>query len=195
MRYLVLLLSFFPLLGIAQVDGENIYRMNCASCHSIGKGNLVGPDLKGVLDRRDKSWVKQFIKSPQAMLSEGDSLAVALFQEYNYVPMPDQLLNENEVEAVLQYIGSQSTIESTNDPTLSNAKPAETKKESRSSSSGFKEAFFNPVYWIVGITLILLIVTLFVMLSVIKTFAQQLSKSEREKKELLLKLKNKTCIS
>ena len=36
----------------------------CVACHTIGKGKLVGPDLKGVTNRRDQEWIAKWLKEP-----------------------------------------------------------------------------------------------------------------------------------
>ena len=34
----------------------DLYVAKCASCHTVGKGDRVGPDLAGVHTRRDAAW-------------------------------------------------------------------------------------------------------------------------------------------
>ncbi len=67
---------------------EELFSRKCASCHSVGKGKRVGPDLKNVHARRDASWLKRFIQSPSSML-DADPEARKLLQQYNGVRMPD----------------------------------------------------------------------------------------------------------
>src|SRR5690348_8888300 len=38
-------------------DMASFYKKNCAACHSIGGGAMVGPDLAGVQQRRDRAWL------------------------------------------------------------------------------------------------------------------------------------------
>jgi len=83
--------------------GESIFLQKCASCHSIGKGKLVGPDLMGVTERRDANWLREFIKNPQKMFDRKDSVAMQLLNEYSIVmPAPD--LKNNEIEYVIEYL-------------------------------------------------------------------------------------------
>ena len=44
----------------------------CAACHTIGKGKLIGPDLKGITERHEEAWLYSFIKSSQTMVNNGD---------------------------------------------------------------------------------------------------------------------------
>jgi len=76
----------------------------CAACHTIGKGKLVGPDLKGVTERREEAWLIKFIQSSQTMIKSGDKIAVKLFEENNKIPMPDNPLTDAEVKELLKYI-------------------------------------------------------------------------------------------
>ncbi|MDH5682069.1 MAG: c-type cytochrome [Spirochaetota bacterium] len=86
--------------------GESIFANNCQHCHSIG-GKKVGPDLKNVHLRRKKSWLKQWIKSPLAVITSGDKAALKLKKNYDKV-MPDQLLTEGQIEDVLYFIEDSS---------------------------------------------------------------------------------------
>ncbi|HVA99001.1 MAG TPA: cytochrome c, partial [Bacteroidia bacterium] len=45
----------FATLAFSQ-DGKELFQNNCKTCHTIGHGKLVGPDLKGVADRRQESF-------------------------------------------------------------------------------------------------------------------------------------------
>jgi cytochrome c2 len=59
-------------------DAADYFRDNCTSCHTIGGGRLTGPDLKNVVQRKDRAWLVQFLQSPQTMLDKGDSYALKL---------------------------------------------------------------------------------------------------------------------
>lgn len=83
---------------------EELFKTNCGACHTIGAGKLVGPDLRGVEDRRDRAWLEKFVKSSQSMIDAGDAEAVKLFEEYNKVPMPDPPISEDEIKQVLDFI-------------------------------------------------------------------------------------------
>ncbi len=87
----------------AQESGKEIFQKSCAACHSIGAGRLVGPDLKGVNDRRPEDWLLKFIKSSDKLVKSGDKTAVALLDEYK-MPMPDQALSDEQIKKVLAHI-------------------------------------------------------------------------------------------
>jgi mono/diheme cytochrome c family protein len=84
-------------------EGAALFKEKCVGCHTIGGGKLVGPDLKGVTQRREKSWLSRWILAPDKMLAEGDPIATQLLQEYNKVPMPNLGLNETQVASLIAY--------------------------------------------------------------------------------------------
>lgn len=86
------------------VDGSAIFATNCAACHTIGQGKLVGPDLKGVTEKYDKSWIARFIRESQVMIEEGDEQAVAVFNDNSMIPMPPIPLSDEQIDALLEHI-------------------------------------------------------------------------------------------
>jgi mono/diheme cytochrome c family protein len=91
-------------------EGEAIFKQQCAACHTIGGGRLVGPDLEGVADRRDVVWLKAFIATPDKVLAAGDPIATQLLAEYNNVPMPNLGLAQAEVDALVAYLESGGAV-------------------------------------------------------------------------------------
>ena len=99
-----LIFSFFFLITLQTYSQAPAEWATCGACHSIGKGRLVGPDLKGVTERRDEAWLISFIRSSQTMVKEGDTAAINVFEAYGKIPMPDNALSEDDVKALLNYI-------------------------------------------------------------------------------------------
>lgn len=93
---------------LAQDPGEQAFNTTCIACHTIGGGDLLGPDLAGVNERRPQEWLEQFIKSSQTLINSGDADAVALYEEYNNLLMPDAFMSDEQVRQVLTYIALQS---------------------------------------------------------------------------------------
>src|ERR1017187_3927068 len=89
-------------------DGEQLFKTTCAACHTVGKGKLVGPDLKDVQNRHEKSWILKWVKSSQTLVKAGDEQAVKLFNDNNKIPMPDHALNEDQISSILGFIVSRS---------------------------------------------------------------------------------------
>ncbi|MGB9019894.1 MAG: c-type cytochrome, partial [Pseudolabrys sp.] len=88
--------------------GNKIFQEKCTACHTIGKGPLVGPDLKGVTARRPREWLTQWIAAPDAMLAKKDPVATELLHQFRDVPMPNQGLSTSEVTAVLAYLETET---------------------------------------------------------------------------------------
>ena len=86
--------------------GEDLFKQNCTACHKIGEGKFLGPDLQGVNDRRSKEWLVKFIQSSQTVIKAGDPDAVALFNQFNKIAMPDMPFTPDQVSGILSYIGS-----------------------------------------------------------------------------------------
>ncbi len=99
---LFLLLFIYNISSTAQKTPEENFK-TCAACHSIGKGRLVGPDLKGITEKFEEEWLIKFIQSSQTMVKNGDERAVKIFEEFK-IPMPDNNLSDDEVRALLEYI-------------------------------------------------------------------------------------------
>jgi mono/diheme cytochrome c family protein len=99
----------------AEEIGEQTFQTHCATCHTIGGGRLVGPDLAGVTDKRSQEWLQKFIKSSQTVINSGDADAIALFDEYNKLPMPDPPVTDSQIGEILVYIQAASLKESGSD--------------------------------------------------------------------------------
>lgn len=92
-----------------QVDGaERLYVSRCLDCHSIGRGDGIGPDLAGVTQRRDRAWLKRWIKQPDVMLAAHDPLATAMYEQFDRVAMPNLQIAEADIDLLLDFIERQS---------------------------------------------------------------------------------------
>ncbi len=101
--------SYADLRELPKVDrGAYLFKTRCAACHTVGKGDGIGPDLVNVTTRRDHCWVGRYIAEPDRMLAEGDPVAVELFAKYKSVRMPNLRLSQEEVAVLLSYIEKQS---------------------------------------------------------------------------------------
>ncbi|MBA4406271.1 hypothetical protein C0389_03255 [bacterium] len=97
------------LMGLsAQNNGELLFSQKCVSCHTIGRGKLIGPDLSNVHKIRTEDWIIKFVQSSQSVIKSGDSTAVAVFNQYNQTVMPDQKLSVNEIKSIIDYIRTNS---------------------------------------------------------------------------------------
>jgi protein SCO1 len=88
--------------------GPSMFRTRCAACHTVGGGDGVGPDLLGVTRARGREWLTRYILAPDKMLAEKDPVAIALFNRYNKVKMPNLHLPAADVRILLDYLETQS---------------------------------------------------------------------------------------
>ena len=104
----ILLLTFFftfPLNIFPQNDdGAQIFKTNCISCHTIGGGRLIGPDLEGITKKRKTDWLKKWINSSSDLIASGDADAIAIFEEYNKVAMTSFYFEDEDMDALLAYL-------------------------------------------------------------------------------------------
>jgi protein SCO1 len=84
--------------------GEDLFRQKCAACHSLGRGDLLGPDLADVTRRRDRAWLARWLANPERLVAEQDPLALELARRSGKVTMPNLGLTRAEVEALIAYM-------------------------------------------------------------------------------------------
>jgi len=91
-KRVILMVALLAALGVSErtfaQDRVEDFRLHCTSCHTIGGGRLVGPDLQGVEERKDRAWLARFIVDPIGVLASGDAYALKLKNEARGVLMP-----------------------------------------------------------------------------------------------------------
>ena len=90
----------------AEPDPGGIFTRKCSSCHTYGKGDLVGPDLKGVTARHSRQWFTSWISSSEKAIASGDPAATALFRKYKQQRMPEQKFSPSELAELLDYLAA-----------------------------------------------------------------------------------------
>jgi protein SCO1/2 len=85
-------------------SGQYLFSTKCSTCHGLGDGAKIGPDLAGVTTTRTRAWLASYIADPQAMLKRGDPIAKALSAKYGAVSMPTLQLTDQQVQDVIQYL-------------------------------------------------------------------------------------------
>lgn len=144
-------------------DGKAIFSTRCAACHNINK-KLTGPALAGVHERRSVDWIIKFVNSSQTLIKSGDKDAVALFEQFNKVPMPDHPdLTADNIKSIIEYIKTESV------PVATNTKIKSPKKGPFYTPFSVKDYGFFIAF---GIVVVMLIMTLyFAVLS--KSYSKQ----------------------
>ena len=106
-------LLFFSISLTAQegnvANGEKLFKSTCAACHKL-EGKLLGPELKGITEKREKEWLISWIKDSPALIKSGDKLAVQVFEENNKLPMiPNPQLSDQDIIDILAYTKGEPT--------------------------------------------------------------------------------------
>lgn len=87
-----------------QTRGDYLFRTRCTACHTVGGGDKLGPDLKGVVAARSKAWLTRWLKEPDKMIAERDPTALALKARYRGLPMPNLGLNDVDAAAMIEFL-------------------------------------------------------------------------------------------
>lgn len=93
------------------------FESRCASCHTVGGGDRIGPDLREVTTRRSPAWLARYLSEPDKMLAEGDATAVLLFKRYGQVRMPNLRLGQEDVATLVKYLDAQGSAAKAAQPT------------------------------------------------------------------------------
>lgn len=88
--------------------GQALFKKICAPCHSIGVGDRVGPDLRGITGRRDRAWLARFIISPARMRAQKDPVALALAAKFA-VRMPNLGVAEADAADLIAYLDAETS--------------------------------------------------------------------------------------
>src|SRR2546430_16097548 len=64
--------------------GQSLFsNRGCIGCHSIGGGKRSGPDLAGVMERRDLAWLRRWLENATVMF-DTHSPGKAVLVQFNY---------------------------------------------------------------------------------------------------------------
>ncbi|MCF7824929.1 MAG: c-type cytochrome [Candidatus Marinimicrobia bacterium] len=81
--------------------GQAVFTEKCIACHKIDE-RLVGPPLRGVVDRRSPAFILNMILNPDEMVKKHPEIQKMLAQYY--VPMTFQDVTEADARAILEYL-------------------------------------------------------------------------------------------
>ena len=82
-------------------EGERLFvEKRCATCHVIGRGKFVGPDLYYSLDKYPVQEILQWIQNPQSIYKKYAKMPI----NQGYPPMPNLNINSQEAKKLLKYI-------------------------------------------------------------------------------------------
>lgn len=177
--------------------GKEIFNANCAACHKL-EGKMIGPALGGIEQKRSSEWLHKWIKNSANLIASGDKDAIAVFKEYNEVPMLayETILSDQDIDDVLAY---------TSNPPAQTQEAAPAEQPSASTQETAPQApVFQYTKWIVLAASVLMFLLLLAV--IIKGNATLRYLAQASNREQVLKnskyfplwnvfLKNKTLIN
>lgn len=83
-------------------QGQEIFETRCTTCHQPTNQRMIGPGLKGITRIRTPAWIMNMITNPDKMVQR-DSVAKALYNEFNQTQMTNQGLTNQEAREVLEF--------------------------------------------------------------------------------------------
>ena len=135
-------------------SGESLFKGNCTVCHAINEV-VIGPALRDVHERQSEEWIYAFIKNSQKVIKSGDENAVDLYNQYNQTLMTSFDFSDDELNAILTYIKSES-VKEVQVAVVDNAVEGGEVSSSSISSDNF--------YLSLGLNIVLLLVLIFILL-------------------------------
>lgn len=107
-----LLFSLSSFNSNAQDQGKQLFEKNCQVCHKIGGGKLVGPELLGISQLREREWLVKFIRNSKELIDSGDKLAIQVYEENNKIPMQAFTnLSDAEINSIIDYIDNWQPVQ------------------------------------------------------------------------------------
>ena len=88
--------------------GQALFKKICAPCHTIGVGDRVGPDLRGVTTRRERGWLGAFIQNPAKLRALHDPIATGLAEQYPAVRMPVLGLGQQDASDLIAFLEAET---------------------------------------------------------------------------------------
>lgn len=88
----------------SELPGQTLFIKTCAACHTIGRGDKVGPDLSEVAARRPRDWIVDYLVDPNKMRAKGDPTALELAAKYRTVRMPSLSLSDADASDLIAYM-------------------------------------------------------------------------------------------
>ena len=90
----------------SEARGEHHFRSYCASCHTIGHGDLErGSDLLSV-DLQPDAWLRQWLRDP-AEVATWSRYAQILISRWGFVMPPSDLLSDEDIDDVIAFLHAQ----------------------------------------------------------------------------------------
>lgn len=163
--------------------GKALFNANCSACHKLDQ-KLIGPALRGVTDRREVQWAKDFIHNSQKVIQSGDPVATKLFAEFNNVVMPAMpFLSEDDLNNLLSYIeygdkAEPAPAEGAVAAEGAGAAPA-------GDGTGIPSEYLTIILGVLVLVLLLILVVLGLIISVLTKYLNKSETLDEEDKEIV----------
>jgi mono/diheme cytochrome c family protein len=132
-------------------EGKALFTTRCTSCHNVNK-QMVGPALANVDQRRNMEWIISFVNSPKSMIAKNDKDAIALFNQFNQVTMPDHSdLTADNIKNIVAYIKTQVSTATDKAPFATPYKVRPAYKPLTFGNYGFLISYLGLVVLLVGV--------------------------------------------
>ncbi len=157
--------------------GKAVFNTNCKTCHKLDQ-KYTGPALRGVTDRKDPAWIKNWIRNSQAVIASGDPYAVSLFNEYNKAVMPAYtFLSDADLDNLLSYIEYGDKV----DPAAAAATAAGAEGVA-TTGGGIPNEYLTVIVGVLVLVLLLILVVLGLIISVLTKYLskQELDEADKE---------------
>jgi cytochrome c551/c552/preprotein translocase subunit SecG len=164
-------------------EGKSLFNANCSACHRLDQ-KLIGPALRGVTDRREVQWAKDFIHNSQKLISSGDPTAVALFAEFNNVIMPAMpFLSDDDLNYLLAYIEYGDKAEATADG--AGVVGAGDGQTGGGGGDGIPSQYLTIILAVLVVVLLLILIVLGLIISVLTKYLNSNEKLDENDKEIV----------
>jgi cytochrome c551/c552 len=156
--------------------GKSIFNANCRTCHRLDQKN-VGPALRGVTDRHSIDWNKRFIRNSQLLIASGDPEALAIYNEFNQLVMPNhEFLSDDDLMNLLAYIEYGDKV----DPAAQAA--AGEGGQVVGGGSGIPSEYLTIILGVLVLVLLLILIVLGLIISILTKYLsnQKLDEDDKE---------------
>lgn len=155
-------------------NGESLFKdWGCNTCHAVDR-KVVGPALAGVYDRRTLPWIYEFVRNSSKVIASGDAQAVAVYNEYNQLQMPNHDLEDEQILAIMAYVKNTE-----DNPVVVDQPDPNVGGEVVAQEGAIPSQYVNII--IIGLIVVLLLILL--VLAIMIRFMQRYLKDKKELSE------------
>lgn len=104
-----------------KISSAQLFKANCATCHSAGTKMGTGPGLAGFwnkipyeTEQEKKDWYLKWVKNPAGLIAEGNSYAISLREPYPTLMTGQSHLSDDEIMAIKDYLVGGESIKGIN---------------------------------------------------------------------------------